>query len=139
MTDKQKTQIEQMRSGDYSYAMIAEALGLSRESVKKYCQRHPVSITEAPAKTDSTPHLCCKHCGISIPIVHGRKQPHFCSTSCRRAWWKAHPESGTRKAYYTIVCAGCGQTFQSYGNAGRKYCSHDCYIRSRFKGGDDNG
>lgn len=139
MTDNQKIQIEQMRTGDYSYAMIAEALGLSRESVKKYCQRHPISETETSTETDSTPHLCCKYCGNSIPIVHGRRQPRFCSTSCRRAWWKEHPESGTRKAFYTIICAGCGQSFQSYGNAGRKYCSHDCYIRSRFKGGDSNG
>ncbi|MCC8045044.1 MAG: RNA polymerase subunit sigma-70 [Clostridiales bacterium] len=131
MTDEQKSKINNMRINGHSYAEIAETLGISRDTIKKHCQRHP--IPAAPAAASDTLH--CKFCGADIPIVQGRKQPQFCSTKCRRAWWKAHPDSGTRKAYYTIVCAGCGQEFQSYGNARRKYCSHDCYIRSRFKGG----
>ncbi|MCD8108438.1 MAG: helix-turn-helix domain-containing protein [Oscillospiraceae bacterium] len=131
MTDEQKSKINDMRTSGHSYAEIADALGISRDTIKKHCQRHPIPATP----TAASDALHCKSCGAGIPIVQGRKQPQFCSTECRRAWWKAHPDSGTRKAYYTIVCAGCGQEFQSYGNAGRKYCSHDCYIRSRFKGG----
>ncbi|MCD7826389.1 MAG: RNA polymerase subunit sigma-70 [Clostridiaceae bacterium] len=126
-----------MRISGRSYAEIADALGISRDTIKKHCQRHPVTAenASAPTATVSSDTLHCKFCGADIPTVHGRKQPQFCSTRCRRAWWKVHPDSGTRKAYYTIVCAGCSQEFQSYGNAGRKYCSHDYYIRSRFKGG----
>ncbi|MCC8107104.1 MAG: helix-turn-helix domain-containing protein [Clostridiales bacterium] len=131
MTDEQKSKINDMRISGHSYAEIAEALGISRDTIKKHCQRHPVPT----APTADSDVLHCKFCGANISIVQGRKQPQFCSTKCRRAWWKAHPDSGTRKAYYTIICAGCGQEFQSYGNAGRKYCSHDCYVRSRFKGG----
>ncbi|MCC8075269.1 MAG: RNA polymerase subunit sigma-70 [Clostridiales bacterium] len=136
MTDEQKTLIKNMRSQGCSYATIADKAGASRDAVKKYCQRHRATMTVAPI---SSVALRCKFCGNDIPVVHGRKQPVFCSTECRRAWWKAHPDSGKHKAYYTIVCAGCGRKFVSYGNAGRKYCSHDCYIRSRFKGGNGNG
>lgn len=25
----------------------------------------------------------------------------------------------------------------AYGNSKRKYCSHECYVRNRFKGGDE--
>ncbi len=135
MTDQQKEKIGMMRSDGQSYAAIADALGISRETIKKHCQRHPVDISPKAALS-SKPH--CKCCNKEIPTVHGRKQPLFCSTECRRTWWKEHPDVGQRKAYYTIICAGCGREFQSYGNANRKYCSHDCYIRSRFKGGDQN-
>jgi len=37
-----------------------------------------------------------------------------------------------RKAVYPVVCAHCARPFESYGNAGRKYCSHGCYIAARF-------
>jgi hypothetical protein len=36
---------------------------------------------------------------------------------------------------YSFTCAGCGVEFAAYGNASRKFCSHECYIKSRFGGG----
>ncbi len=126
MTEEQKIKIYKLRKAGLSYGAIAEELGMKRDTVYKQCSRHP-----QPPES-----IHCKFCGADIPIVYGRKQPKFCSTKCCRDWWKAHPDSGTRKAYYTIICAGCGQEFQSYGNAGRKYCSHACYINDRFKGGE---
>jgi hypothetical protein len=51
------------------------------------------------------------------------------------AWWEAHPERLSRKAVYELVCAGCGEPFESYGNKGRRYCSHGCYVKARFGGG----
>ena len=33
------------------------------------------------------------------------------------------------------VCPICGKTFMSHKNAKRKYCSHECYIKDRFGGG----
>ena len=37
-----------------------------------------------------------------------------------------------RRAITTHACAGCRATFESYGNKHRKYCTHACYIRTRF-------
>lgn len=50
-------------------------------------------------------------------------------------WWKEHPKMLNKKAVYTYTCAGCGRKFTAYGNSKRKYCSHACYIKDRFKGG----
>ena len=33
------------------------------------------------------------------------------------------------------ICPVCKKTFTVYGNANRKYCSHECYIEDRFGGG----
>lgn len=33
------------------------------------------------------------------------------------------------------VCPVCKKPFTVYGNANRKYCSHECYIEDRFGGG----
>ncbi len=134
MTNEQKNQIQRMRAEHGSYTEIAAAVGLSRETVKKHCQRHPLQIQTPPDISDQVLH--CKQCHKEIPTVHGRKQPLFCSTECRRAWWKAHPDAAHPKKFYTITCKGCGTVFRSYGNANRKYCSHACYVRSRFGGGD---
>ncbi len=58
----------------------------------------------------------------------------FCSDKCRMAWWKAHPDQLNRKAIYHMVCAHCGQPFDSYGNSHRKYCSRACYDAVRCRG-----
>ncbi|MCI9560414.1 MAG: hypothetical protein HFG52_14545 [Lachnospiraceae bacterium] len=55
---------------------------------------------------------------------------------CRVKWWHEHPEKIKQRAVYSFTCAGCGKPFTAYGNSRRKYCSHECYIRNRFKGGD---
>lgn len=40
------------------------------------------------------------------------------------------------KYIYNFSCKYCGKSFSVYGNAHRKYCCHDCYIKDRF--GDDS-
>ena len=66
----------------------------------------------------------------------GRKPKRFCSPECRQKWWNAHPERVGQKAVYEYVCPGCGQSFTAYGHSHRKYCSHECYVETRFKGGE---
>ena len=34
-----------------------------------------------------------------------------------------------------VSVPNCGLPFTAYGNSKRKYCSHECYIAARFKGG----
>nr|WP_297993491.1 hypothetical protein [uncultured Actinomyces sp.] len=48
------------------------------------------------------------------------------------SWWHTHPMMLERRAITTHTCAGCGATFEAYGNKHRKYCTHACYIRTRF-------
>jgi endogenous inhibitor of DNA gyrase (YacG/DUF329 family) len=131
MSRLQRNEIPGMRREKMSYAQIASALDLSVNTVKSYCQRNGlggVAATEAESGV-------CAHCGKPVCQTVGRKKKRFCSDGCRMAWWKEHPERLNRKAVYRLVCAGCGKSFESYGNKGRKYCSHGCYVKDRFGGG----
>lgn len=37
-----------------------------------------------------------------------------------------------KKSYSEHICLNCQKPFQSYANTKRKYCSHRCYIATRF-------
>lgn len=50
----------------------------------------------------------------------------FCSDRCRMKWWNSHLDQVQRKANYDFVCPVCKKPFTVYGNANRKYCSHEC-------------
>lgn len=136
MNEKQKSEIVQMRRLGISFSKISEATGISRNTIKSYCQRHSVAVGSELDKLD-TP--CCKQCGKKLQFVKGKKKMKFCSKECRTKWWNSHLDEVNRKAIYNYTCAGCGKAFTAYGNNKRKYCSHSCYINARFKVGDGNG
>lgn len=136
MTDKQKEKIIQLRRQGSSYAEIAVALGISKNTVKSYCQRNTIDVKEQERPMPI--NGACPVCGKPIVALAKRKPRKFCSDACRQTWWNTHANSVNKKAVYSFVCAGCGLPFSSYGNIGRKYCSHECYIRARFKGGTAN-
>lgn len=137
MTFEQKERIKKLRKGNQSYGAIAEELRLSISAVKGYCQRNGLSGKRARAEKESVEEYpsVCFGCGNPIVQSKGAKQRKFCSSVCRQAWWNAHPEKVNRKAVYHFTCASCGKQFAAYGNKSRKYCSHDCYIRDRYKAG----
>jgi len=126
MTGKQKQQIETMRASGDSYAAIANALGVSENTIKSYCRRNglaTVYIKKEPAtKSDGV----CDCCGKPLTQTPGAKKKRFCSDKCRLAWWAKHPEAMNRKAVYRFVCPTCGTEFEAYGNANRRYCSRAC-------------
>jgi len=68
-------------------------------------------------------------------VIKCRNSGLGCSAECRKKWWKEPPEMLNKKAVYSYTCAGCGRRFTAYGNFRRKYCSHEGYIKDRFKGG----
>lgn len=137
MTNEQRIKITDMRRWGCGYTAIAHAVGLSKDSVKAFCRGHglagvkaEISSPEALISKDS----CCMNCGAPLTQVTGAKRKKFCGPNCRQAWWNAHPEAINRKAIYPYVCPSCGKSFTAYGNAGRKYCSHACYIAYRYAG-----
>ena len=133
MTDKEKQQIKEYRDQELSYSEISRMLGISVNSVKTYCKRHALGGTKAFDGKGST-EFCCEQCGIPVKQNPGRKKKRFCSDGCRMKWWNSHMDKVKRKAIYEFTCLHCGKTFTAYGNSGRKYCSHDCYIEERFGG-----
>lgn len=138
MTDIQKNQIMALRQQGYGYATIAKAVRLKKDTVVAFCRR--TGLTGRKASDNSRINLdsgFCLQCGSILYQTPGRKRIKFCSDQCRVAWWNSHPEKINRKAIYSFICAHCGKSFTAYGNAGRKYCSHACYIADRYEGGDE--
>lgn len=139
MDDFQRKQIRKLRSEGLGYQSIGKIVGLSRDSVRNYCKRNPELLGYRNAVTkmmkDQASGLpCCLHCKETfIPKGTGQSKK-FCSDACRRYWWQDHPELHQKKntAYYELACQHCGKSFLSYGNAKWKFCSHACYIQSRF-------
>ncbi len=130
MNVRQKEQISRMRHEGIGYSKIAQRLGLSENTVKSYCKRNNLGgVGTKFAKLDGA---VCKNCMVPIDQLPRQKKRVFCSDTCRVTWWNTHPEMVNRKAVYHLVCARCGTVFESYGNKGRKYCCHSCYIAARF-------
>ncbi len=138
MTETQKKQIVRMRKKGRGYKTIASAVGLSRDIVRTFCKkRHMSGFGEAFVLNDrekADEYKRCLNCYGHIRQPKKGRPKKFCSEECRRDWWKQHPEEIKKRetALYRIKCAYCGMDFIAYGNKGRKYCGHPCYIYDRF-------
>ena len=137
MTNEQREKITVLRHQGFGYTAIAKSSGLSKDRVKAYCRSHGLAGEKADSHTlTAVPTQICLNCGKTLIQLPGRKLKKFCCPECRTTWWNAHPEAVKQKAIYTFTCPECGKKFTAYGNSKRKYCSHECYIAARFKGGD---
>lgn len=138
MTDEQKHQIADMRKNGYGYAAIAEVLGISKNTIKTYCNRNGLAgVRQKTHRLILPEELFCKECGKPLAQPEKIKRLKFCSKECRTKWWSKHPEAVNQKAVYHFICKCCGKEFINYGHSNRKYCSHECYIKDRFhKDGD---
>jgi len=132
MTKSQKREAAKLRDGGASYAQITQALGLSVNTIKSFCRRNvtAAAVLEVPGLPE--PVTFCHQCGRRLG-KSTQKTRRFCSDACRMAWWKAHPDNRDRRAIYHFTCPRCGAAFDSYGKAGRKYCSRLCYYDARRK------
>jgi endogenous inhibitor of DNA gyrase (YacG/DUF329 family) len=141
MTSIEKEGVRQMRLNGSSYSLIATSLGISVNTIKSYCRRHNLSSTDSlqisdnlfsPDTVEKDDRTRCKQCSKILDYDSKYKPKKFCSDNCRRAWWKDNQDKLDKKAVYILTCAHCGTAFESYGNKGRKYCSHACYTNDRF-------
>ena len=122
--------IAELRYNGYGYKKISSLTGLPQNTVKSFCRRHPI------VNKGLTDHLNqCMNCGKPLAQTPHKRKKKFCSDRCRMKWWNSHLDQVQRKANYDFVCPVCKKPFTVYGNANRKYCSHECYIEDRFGGG----
>jgi len=134
MTNLQKSEIVRLRKDGVSYNEIADALGLQANTVKTFCWRNKDLLGDAPEETVVDENNdACNHCGEKLEQRPKAKPRRFCCDACRLAWWSKNRSRMKRKAVYSLVCSHCQKKFNSYGNKGRKFCCHECYIASRFK------
>ncbi len=131
MNGEQKKRISEYRQRGIAYAVIADRLGLTKDQVSSYCRRNGLAGRLGTRQAEF-PDNCCRNCGKKLEQTPGVKKRRFCCPECRVQWWNTHQDKVNRKAVYSFVCPHCGKEFTAYGNAGRKYCSHACYIANRF-------
>ena len=132
MTARQKEQITAMRLRGDSHTAIADALGLSRNTVKSFCLRN---LRPEPHEVQSVPVSSgvCAQCGKGFTLYPGHRQRRFCSDQCRMVWWNAHRDLLKSNTMVEHTCACCGKHFMSYERQRRRYCSHGCYIAHRYE------
>ncbi len=106
-------------------------MGLSENSVKSFCRRHPLPTDDSHKQTEST----CPQCGTKVD-----SRRRFCSDACRTAWWNAHREHPNGKGQTRFICQHCKKPFVGYPAQNPKYCCHACYIAARYgKGREGRG
>ena len=57
-----RNEIQRLRQEGYGYVRIAQMLGLSENSVKSFCRRHPLPTDDSHKQTEST----CPQCGTKV-------------------------------------------------------------------------
>lgn len=118
MTEKEKSRIIDLREKGISFGRIAQQLNLSKSTVSTFY----TSYQSAKGK--------CKYCGCSI--INNRKRVKlFCSDKCRSKWWNEHKKEIDHKTVYSFVCNCCGKEFTRIQNKNYKYCSYECFQKSR--------
>ncbi|MEC1722238.1 helix-turn-helix domain-containing protein [Schinkia azotoformans] len=143
MTEAEKQQIYDLRLKGVGYKAIAAVLGKSRDTVRVFCKQHGLDgdakVVALNVKEQMKNHLLCSSCGKPIKQKKRGRVRKFCSDECRRKWWNENPQARKKRetAIYNYTCPQCGETFSCYGNKRRKFCSHDCYIKSRFWSEED--
>ncbi len=132
MNEQKKTEIMRLRKNGLGYKKIATILSLSTNTVKSFCRRKEIEKKESESKdTEGSVCLLCKE---KLMHIKGKRKKKYCSTTCRMKWWHTHLDKVNKKSYTAHICLYCQTAFQSYANGNRKYCSHSCYIASRFGG-----
>ena len=98
MTDEQKEQIIVLRQRGMGYIRVAQALGLSENTVKSFCRRN--KLTGEVKQGKLAEHFCC-YCGIPVTQNPHRKEKKFCSDKCRMKWWNVHADKLNKKTIYS--------------------------------------
>jgi endogenous inhibitor of DNA gyrase (YacG/DUF329 family) len=143
MKETEKQQIYALRLKGVGYKAIAAVLGISRDSIRGFCKRNGLDgdskVVSLNLEEKKRNQLICPCCGKPIKQKERGRSRRFCSDECRRKWWNDHPQERNKKdsAIYKYTCPHCGKEFSCYGNRTRKFCSHDCYIKSRFWSEED--
>ena len=117
------------RKAGLGYKKIASILNISRNSAASFCKRTDVEIES------SNEVIYCKKCGLPFNLNKKHPNQRFCSLSCKNRWWN---KNRNKDSFKTFICPVCGVSFSAPNNSKRKYCSHACYIKSRYHKEDVN-
>lgn len=78
MNEEVKYKIKALKEQGYGYKKIAKELSLTTSAVRYAFTR---------LNEEDTLISECRHCGISMKSVKGKKKKIYCSDKCRYEWW----------------------------------------------------
>ena len=136
LTDAERTKIIEMRSKGIGYKAIGSKLGMSRDAVRRFCKNNNLTGYGEAVKINHDEMAICPNCGKALEQPMRGRPKKFCSDKCRLRWWNDNFSS--HRLGMKTTCAECGRSFMSSPSSKRKYCSHECYIKSRFGGKQDD-
>lgn len=123
MTDYEIKRIYELKKLGYGYKKIATELDLPISTIKSYLLRHPNDDTDC----------CCLLCGKKLINIPNKKRKKYCSSKCKEEYYRNNLELLSSSKTETRRCKCCGNTFITYQSNSKKYCSHKCYIKSRYQ------
>ena len=102
------------------------------EKYSKPAKKKRLEVKQEPRWSEDK--AICDYCAKWLFNPPTGRRKRFCSNDCRRKWWSGNRDKINKgsKAQYEKTCEGCGKQFIAYGNAKRKYCSHECYVNFRY-------
>ena len=128
MNKERREKITEMRKGGFGYKRIAKDIGIPLDTVKSFCRSNKLTGYKGGSKHPTV----CRECHQALVQPEKKKPIKFCSSVCRVNWWKKNQSKDNRKTALSIECQGCEKVFMAYEHEHRKYCSHSCYIATRF-------
>ncbi len=144
MTDDQREAIFHLRMEGLGYKAIARRLRLKRDNVRSHCKHAGLhghgEVVPLNRREKLKQQNTCRYCAGNIQQPDKGRRRSFCSSECRRQWWTENRDQRRPDwdKVYHYHCQHCGELFTAYADRKRKYCSHPCYIQSRFWR-DENG
>ena len=128
MNNDQREKITELRKDGFGYKRTAKAVGISLDSVKSFCRTHNLTGNMAARMAPKV----CRECGRVLVQPEKKKPLKFCNSVCRETWWRENRSKVNKKSAEVMECRGCGKEILAYKHEHRKYCSHSCYITTRF-------
>lgn len=117
-----------LRDEGFGYTTIAKELGLSKDQVSFFCRKNGLAHQARDTGRIKPKHRWCRNCGRDLPD----SRHVYCSSKCAHRFQYTHPDIKGKGKAINYTCAYCGKAFTVYGQANRKYCSHQCYINDRY-------
>ena len=128
MTKRQKNSVQALRTIGWTYAKIAETIGIPMDTVKSFCYRQKVAIQKTH---DADGNPLCRHCSKRLYQNTRGRSRSFCNDRCRYEWWNRYRPLLGSESTVTLTCHRCKSQFSAYAFQNRKYCSVDCYTRAQ--------